>query len=301
MMGTRREHLAKFWGTALPALLAAGCASLPGGLPPISFPYGKPAAPPKIFVRYFPYGPSLDRRFFAPVPDYRLWTDSRMIRDLDRMGAAGVDVAVVHVSAEGFGPAFRRQRFARFAAFASSPGAARPRVMFELAADVCADANLFSTFQKWFLKKRVGGLPAYFRASDGRPVILLEAAAGSPTLRHPAIAYRSGGEWTWKHPRVNEMQALAGRRRVASVCAGLLAGRDPRGRLTWKVPRRKGWTIRAELRIACNAGAETILAASWNDFSAGDCLEPNTYDGRNVLEAFSTEIGRLRAYWSAPK
>jgi len=282
-------------------IVAGGCASLRGALPSVSFPFGKPAAPPKIVVRYFPYGPSLDRRFFAPVPDYRLWTDSRMVKDLDRMGAAGIDEVVVHVSSEGFGPAFRRERFGRFVVLASKPGVTRPRVVFELGADISGNVDLFSAFQAWFLHQHVGGLSAYLREESGRPLIFFENAGNSPALRHPAIAYRGigpGNAWAWSHPAPEDLLTRAGRRRVVAICAGLLSGRDERGRLIWKIPRHGGRTIRAELRAACNLGAETILVSSWNDFSSGDCLEPNTYDGNEMIEAFSREIQRLRVYWN---
>lgn len=259
---------------------------------------------PTIAVRYFPYGPSLERAGLTPIPDYRGWTNERMERDICRMVNAGISLIVVRIDlGEFWQDKYQRERFERFVTMASSPrvsGSERVSVVFEVTQrGPGAERNLRHLLD-WFVDKGIGSMQSYFQW-HGRSLILLGAGTMNTTLRHPAIGFStSGGQgslWNWEASplAVSRNTPLPSSARQLAVSAGKLEGTDARGRLTWSVPRRKGRTLRTALRAAFAQRPTLVLVSSWNDYEHGDFVEPNSLDGDRLLNTLKREIARLRA------
>ncbi len=261
---------------------------------------------PLIAVHYFPYSRSLIRKIASPIPDYHGWTDERMVKDLDRMGIAGISVVCVEVSSSAFSEPYRRERYAHFAALASRPGVNRPQVLFVLGAGFNAVPQLGQTFLGWFLSRRIGDFTGYYR-EDGRPVIGLGEGAEALTLYHPALRFRiffgAQAEWKWEHVSVDDLRRMESGggdpARVLSLCAGYTRGlRDRHGRLIWSIPRRRGRTLRNELRWVVRLRPRVVLLSSWNDFQSGDFIEPNSLDQSRAFEVLQRETLRWKR-WAA--
>ncbi|NOY81217.1 MAG: hypothetical protein GXP31_09455 [Kiritimatiellaeota bacterium] len=265
------------------------------------------ASPPAIAVHYFPYGPAFSRTLFAPVPEYRGWTNERMERDLSRMAHTGIDVVVVRVElGEFLSDDYRRERFERFVALASSSRFGDlnvPQIVFEVVRDEPVSQQGFGRFLEWFVSKDIGAFSSYYRRR-GRALVLLGPALIAVAARHPAVCFEAGGgrgsSWRWG------ALGTAGAMPDAKACrvlirAGGLDGVDERGRPVWSVPRRGGRTLRTAFREVLAQGPKMVLISSWNDYESGDFIEPNSLDGSRVLTVLREELSRLRAEGNTQK
>ena len=253
------------------------------------------AGEPVVAVLYYPYGKGLARKIATPVPDYQGWTDERMERDIGRMRDASIDRVLVHVDVDRFRDTYRRERYKRFLELIEVYGG-RLAGTFWLASNSASDAVL-REFTRWHAEAGIGAMSCHYRA-EGQPVVLLGQEFASCSVYHPALLFcrtaGPGAKWS--------LDGVAGERawvrpdgKFAVVRPGLApeGGRSLRDR-DWPLPRRRGKPLAEALRELAGKRPAVVIIRSWNDFSAGDFVEPNSLDGKRMLKALTTELRRLR-------
>jgi hypothetical protein len=75
---------------------------------------------------------------------------------------------------------------------------------------------------------------------------------------------------------------------------------DAKNRPVWELPRDKGGCLRQELARAYAARAGLICISSWNNYVAGDFIEPNSLDGEAPSKALAAAVRQAREASRAP-
>lgn len=286
-------------GTVLALLV--GCATGPfAGGPPPPVPYARGECP-TFLISYIPYPTARQGRQAVPVPDYHGWTDERMERDLRRLRDCGVDGLVLRLDAAILSDGFRTERLARFVRMADAGPS--PLLLLPCIAGAPGLAALETSHEDLHVFLRQIGLleagVAYREA--GRPLVLMTAGVRATGAPHPGLAVVQIGSDAsgWRIPAWNAADRLvaspSGQTLVHAGWRGDSALVDKKGRPAWALPRARGATLVAELRTAFDARSRIIWISSWNDFGAGDFVEPNDMDGDAVYRLLQAEIRRVRS------
>ncbi len=278
------------------AVVLVGCAVRE--LPPVIM-YGT-GNPPVFMLVYHPYGASSVRRIAAPMPNYHGWTEERMERDWVRFRRLGIDVVLVTVDLSDVTEKFKLESYTRFFRVAESGGGRdHPKIALCLRDSTGEHGGAASLrmFTNWHITNGLGRSPAHFRL-NGRPLVLLGEGTGRLRGNHPALAFvravGAGAPWTLTGSASGGVFQLSADGHQAFVSGGCVGGGAVRDERAWATPRLKGKTLRRALWAAFSAEARYIVVSSWNDFAAGDFVEPNTLDGESALDVLVKEMARAR-------
>ena len=261
---------------------------------------GKPLS---VALCYYPYGSGLVRSLATPVPDYEGWTDERMQRDIGRMVSAGVDVVLLQLDLSGGGEEFRLERYRRFLEVVDQEaGDAKLTAVFWLNS---VSTSALTEFVRWHVRRGVGALGSHYRVK-GQPVVMLGHGVAASPVRHPALGLRKAdvpdADWSLGPDRGERVWVRADGR-VAVLRPGLAPADGSRTKdKRWPLPRRNGRPLWEALTSLASLEGELparIVVRSWNDFSSGDFVEPNSLDGKRMLRSLTEGIERLRAQASS--
>ncbi|MBN2448979.1 MAG: hypothetical protein JXR77_01235 [Lentisphaeria bacterium] len=224
-----------------------------------------------------------------------------MERDLARLRRCGLDGVILALGSDALSDAVLRERVRRFLHLSSA--AAPPlRVVLAFRPEHGRGAGRIESGElaAWLTDLRQTGAASLY-CRGPRVVVVALPGVEIRGSRHPSFlaiqARGEGGEWSWGPPDNAARLRPRGAERQVLIYAGHRGDPgavDRRGRPLWAIPREDGEALRAELRRAFAAGALTICISSWNDFAAGDFVEPNSLDGEAAMEVLAREIARLR-------
>lgn len=294
------------WGAGC-VLVVSGCVGSPRA--PVSEDYASGDSRPEIVVTYHPYGPSQLRHLAQPTPDYSGWTDGRMDRDIRRMADAGVDVLALVLDVSTEIDDRMQSRLTRFMAMgaelhASSSG---PRLAFWLTSSAVqpTDAATAAAFLAW-LAGRDPHLRSWWYQLAEMPVVVLAPELSTISVRHPALRMvrtalppsQGGVDWAWWDGRRQEPPSPNLLANAAQTQVAVRGGADTADRGWGGTSRARAF--RASLRAAFAMRPQHIVVASWNDFGAGDFIEPNRVDGDSLLKVLTEETARRRALTAPP-
>ena len=283
------------WASACVAAMAllalclmCGCAGLPADRQT-----GAEAVPwqPTLVVEYYPYPvwePEEAVQDIRPVPAYKGWTDERMRRDLERLVDVGTDVIMAVVRPQALGRAEVSQRFRRFYELAAE---ASPDLRITIALYIDGDLSIPFDNLAGFLRQQ--GLlrhgAAWRPTVDGLPVLVCPEGLrldreGGDDLK----IWRFGRELpvrpqTLEHPGVvSEWNGFAWVR--AGDSGGCDHGASQNWQRAWVAPRQGGLVLASQMTEARRMGCSSVILASWNRFTDGSFVEPNSFDGEKVME-----------------
>ncbi|MBR6056986.1 MAG: hypothetical protein IKP58_02325 [Victivallales bacterium] len=255
---------------------------------------------PLILAVYHPY-PSFTTTVEAPVrplPGYDGWSNNRMERDLQRMQEAGLDGVLLFVKPEDLADAIRFERIRHFYELAS---ARQP--VFRIVLVLDGNNELSTDNAAQFIKRK--GL-ADFQCTlrlHSRPVLAFNKSIRLVRNNGMASSYfcirHISHDWTvppmganFDHPAPFDgfIWVKAGDCHAA-VDNSENSALSRQG--TWSLPRGKGRNFANRLRKAFQEKADIICIQSWNDFTDGSFLEPNTLDNNIMLTVLRREIAIL--------
>jgi hypothetical protein len=251
-------------------------------------------AAPVFLMKYYPYRPN--GYFIAqPVPNYTGWTGERMERDLGRMTLIGIDGVLVVVTPGMFADRFRRDRLLAFISMARRTDL---RIGFFLEPGPGGSTFQREALGEWVVAAGLRSAPACMKR-NGRPLFIVGPGVRLDGPNHPAVSFVHTKpvfrEWRWPNPGAAKRWHLGKPGDQVLVRAGF-RGADgvADDEKTWTLPRSRGKTLQRQLWRAYDLRALTICISSWNDYTSGDFVEPNTLDGRAAYELLALEIARAR-------
>jgi hypothetical protein len=287
-------------GVCLSACTSTRLSTFPDPLNPC---YGYPEGrQPRIFVIYHPYGSFFKRTVpeIMPIPDYKegCWNDERMVRDLERMVSAGIDGIICVVDIKDIEDKEKQERWSRFVKLACL-SSNQLKVVFMLDRSGDYAFGPASVFFRFLFDTGTADEPDYFTLPDvagsrHKPVVIT-----GPRLqivdRHPGVSLlRASGEnpvWCLK-PSVNPLDPVAVGRdgRQAIIPAAIY---DAAASI-WILPQDKGNTLGEGLKAALARHPDYIVISSWNNFEAGDFVEPSTQDGGKTMLRLTSELAMVK-------
>lgn len=243
-------------------LTLTGCGTMSPPPPPPPEIRFTAANRPTFAVAYHPYGPSLPRHLAAPLPNYTNWTNERMGRDLRRFQEVGFGRVFVCLTTDQVNDGMILDRMLYFLSEADRLGGPQVAMLVgsgetPLVRDALARRLLSVRIQASRQAVQEGG----------RPVVYLRPGVNVVGESHPALLFQTmpKDEWHW---------AVSGR----------VVGRDLQ-REHGHILLRSMWEGYAKRR--------PVIVVTWNDFSTGDFVEPNSHDGAQVAELVQEEIKRI--------
>jgi hypothetical protein len=298
--------------TALLLLLAGamqGCRSgaTPQGAAGPAWPYG-PGERPRFTMLYLPY-PQDGVPLALPTPTVYGWTDERMTRDLSRFRAAGLDGLILGLQPGVFTDALQSERVVHFLDLVARQAAPAFRVVLLLVPPALAPAATSIEAEyigKWLTSNDLLHLSCLERGA-GQIMLVCPPGTAVTGPPHPALCVvrtdAPGAPWTWGDPAVPARLQPTGPDRQVLVYAGWRGRNAPVGRNgqpRWEIERRQGRSLEAEIRSAYAVKAGLICISSWNNYVAGDFVEPNSLDGDHVLRRLTALIRQAREAAQAP-
>lgn len=243
-------------------VLSVGCGTLSSPketAPDIGF---TAANRPTFAVAYYPYDCCVPRHLAAPIPNYNNWTNGRMVRDLRRFREIGFATVLVCISVDQINEEFAVERVLQFIGEADRLGG--PKVVLLIGSGK-------TPLRRDVLARRL--LTARIQASkqalqeDGRPLVYLRPDLDVIGESHPALMFQvmPKNEWYW-------------------AVAGTVSGQELR-RDKGNVLRHSIWQGYKERR--------PYMVITWNDFSTGNFVEPNSFDESLASDIVQAEIRRV--------
>lgn len=287
---------------SLTAVLGLGCR---GTRTPVSeestwaYPTGQC---PRFLVLYLPY-PRQGAPLALPSPTTPGWTDQRMERDLARVLTAGLDGIVLGLLPETLADAFQTQRLTRFADLVSARAPAGFELVLLLVSSSSSAAEVDrNSIGKWLVASGLDS-NSLIRRQAGRVLVAVSPRLTLTGTPHPAVAVvplvGSTSPWRWPEPGQADRLVPTGPESQVVVYGGWRGAAAPGGsppeHPAWELDRRRGRALEDELQQAFAVRALTICISSWNDYVAGDFVEPNTMDGDAVLKRLTAVIRTAKA------
>jgi hypothetical protein len=255
---------------------------------------------PQFLVVYYPYL-AAGTPLAESAPRAYGWTDQRMLRDIGRLQGTGAEGIVLALRPELIADAVQSERITRFIHLIEQEGGTLQRVVLLLLPPALPrPASSKEDVGKWLVTNQLQSATAILK-QDGRVLLVLAPGALLDGPLHPAVvavgAGTPGASWTWGEPAQAARLQPAGSGRQVLVYAGWRgrdAPLDAKGQALWELARGKGESLRKELAAAYAAQAGLICVSSWNDYLAGDFIEPNSLDGDALSKALTTAIREAR-------
>lgn len=282
-------------------LMAASCANVPEeGAPKLTAnPYGGHRKP-LILAVYHPY-PNFSTTVesaIRPLPGYSGWVDSRMERDMQRMRGVGINGVLLSINPEDLADNIRFERISRFYDLA-----AVQQPSFKVALMMGGNNELdIENVSQFIYRKGLADIPSAFKL-NGKTVIVFDRLirlVQKEKTEDNTFCYRHIGK-NW--PLLPQGDAV-GRPEPMDGFVWVKTGDnhespDIRGspiinlQDNWILPRGNGRNFANRLRHALHDKASIICIQSWNDFSDGSFMEPNTLDRNLMMTVLQKELGIL--------
>ena len=282
-------------------LMVASCANVPEeGAPKLTAnPYGGHRRP-LILAVYHPY-PNFSTTVesaIRPLPGYNGWVDSRMERDMQRMRGVGINGVLLSINPEDLADGVRFERIRRFFELA-----AVQQPVFRVALMLGGNNELaVDNVSQFVYRKGLADIPSAFKL-NGKTVLVFDShirLVQKDKTENNTFCYRHLGK-NW--PLLPEGK-LIGHPVPPDGFVWVKTGDnhespDIRGspiineQDAWILPRGKGKNFANRLRHAFNEKASIICIQSWNDFSDGSFMEPNTLDRNLMMTVLQKELGIL--------
>lgn len=248
---------------------------------------------PEIWVEYYPYplpGGPPPLIGVRPLPDYRdSWTDQRMQRDLSRIRSAGISAILLFLAPEKLGDPFFCDRVRHFQGLAAglTPPLPVALVLASFAPLRLDRQNVMDFFQT----QGFAHDPHYLSWQGQRPLFFSESIHLLGSYGGLQTAAQFGAELP---PRPLDASGFNASNGAVWIKAARIAAEqtDIRGR-AWLIPRSGGTALADRLRQAFAQQASPIILSSWNDFSDGSFLEPNSHDQDLLLRTLQAALAAL--------
>ena len=276
-------------------LLVASCATISDDSVPIlkENPYTNHKKP-LILAVYHPY-PDLRSTFPSPIrplPGYDGWTDSRMERDMQRMRGACINGVLLSIMPEDLADNIRLERIRRFYELA-----AVQQPVFQVALMLCGNNELtVDNVAQFVYRKGLADTSSAFRL-NGKPILVFDSKVRlvqKGKIENETFCYRQiGKNWPslpdgqlFGHPAPPDGFTWV---RVADNHGTVIYDAYD----AWVRPRAKGRNFANGMRQALLDKSDIICIQSWNDFSDGSFIEPNTLDRNLMLTVLQKELDIL--------
>jgi hypothetical protein len=248
---------------------------------------------PLILTVYHPY-PDFRSSFPSPIrplPGYDGWTDSRMERDLQRMQGVGINGVLLSIMPEDLADNIRFERIRRFYELA-----AVQQPVFQVALMLCGNNELaVDNVAQFVYRKGFADTSSAFKL-NGKPVLVFDSQVRlvqKEKMEKENFCYRQIGK-NWPSLPGN----LIGHPETPDGFTWVQAG-DNRGVIvydaydSWILPRGNGRNFTNRLRQALLDKSKIICIQSWNNFSDGSFIEPNTLDRNLMMTILQKELSIL--------
>lgn len=259
--------------------------------PPPEFSFATTDWRPQCLLEYYPYPtwePESALQDIRPIPAYTGWTDERMLRDIERFQGTAVSVIMLVITPQNLGQPDILTRVRRF---------------YDLVAQNAPGLKIMLAFQaERQLKMPFSNVLGFMRKQG----FLTHSAAWTPNNGPAVIAISSHLElseernstdltvWHFSRELPERPHHLFDSSSLATLgqCAWIIAadcgvvhsGATPEWQQRWNAPRRNGLTLKTQLMQAWAQRLPYIIIGSWNNYSDGSFLEPNSLDGEKLLD-----------------
>lgn len=254
-------------------------------------------ARPLILAVYHPY-PDFNTTVessIRPLPGYNNWSDNRMERDLQRMRGVGINGVLLSIKPEDLADEIRLARIRRFYELA-----AVQQPVFRVALMFCGNHELATDNVSQFIyRKGLADVPSALKL-NGKTVLVFNhqiRLVQKEKTQNNTFCYRHLGD-NWPaipvgnlicRPALPDDFAWV---RTADNHINPNMSNTPilNEQDAWALPRGKGRNFANRLRNAFHDRAAIICIQSWNDFSDGSFMEPNTLDRNLMLTVLQNEL-----------
>ncbi len=261
---------------------------------------------PLILAVYHPY-PNFSTTVesaIRPLPGYSGWVDSRMERDMQRMRSVGINGVLLSINPEDLADSVRFERIHRFYELASVQ-----QPSFKVALLMGGNNELdIENVSQFIYRKELANTPSAFKL-NGKTVVVFDKSIrlvhkdktdGKENSFVKLFYYKQiGKDW----PLLPQGTAI-GRVEPTDGFVWVKTGDnhespDNFGKQiinlqdSWILPRGNGRNFANRLRHALHDKAAIICIQSWNDFSDGSFMEPNTLDRNLMMTILQKELGIL--------
>ena len=261
---------------------------------------------PLILAVYHPY-PNFSTTVesaIRPLPGYSGWVDSRMERDIQRMRSVGINGVLLSINPEDLADNVRFERIHRFYELAAVQQPA-----FRVALMMGGNNELsIENVSQFIYRKGLADVPSAFKL-NGKTVIVFDRLIrlnqkektddkGKSYVK--SFCYRQiGKDWPMLpqgnaigHPVQTDgfvwVKIGDNHESPDSFGTQIINLQD-----NWILPRGNGRNFANRLRHALHDKASIICIQSWNDFSDGSFMEPNTLDRNMMMMVLQKELGIL--------
>lgn len=249
---------------------------------------------PAYGIHYYPYTVSAVRTTATPAVDFNDWSRKRMVRDLDKLQEAGIDIVIVSMNPEEIENKDRISKYMEFIELAGSKPE-YPKVAF-MAECYNATKKQLQDFVKWCENAGFDKMPGYFKFK-GKPLVEIYEGLKDRYINSDKLSIRHTvwrQQWYWGVAKSAETTKMSKNGEQVMVFAGFLENGDAGPEAGWKLERKDGETLKKRMRAAIKLNPEIICIASWNDFWEGHFIEPNSLDGDKLYEVLCEEIQKTK-------
>ena len=283
-------------------LLASSCASDPkeGAAPKLTENPYSGSGKPLILAVYHPY-PNFNTTVessIRPLPGYSGWVDSRMERDIQRMRSVGINGVLLSINPEDLADSVRFERIHRFYELAAVQQPAFLVALMMGGNNELAVENV----SQFVYRKGLADIPSAFKL-NGKTVLVFDKQVRlvqkDKNVDNTFCFRQIGRNW----PQLPQGNAIGRPETTDGIVWVKTADNhespDIIGKQiinlqdSWILPRGKGVNFANRLRHAFNDKASIICIQSWNDFSDGSFMEPNTLDRNLMMTVLQKELGIL--------
>ncbi|NQZ68882.1 MAG: hypothetical protein HRT89_12525 [Lentisphaeria bacterium] len=238
---------------------------------------------PLISLVYYPVPIDTKRRLAEPDLKTDSWTVTKMKLDIERFNELGIDVLKIKLDP------FNKMGV-NDAALKSFLKLLKEEKGFKiiLSAECRSRDNIsIRSFLDWSFSLNIYNHPAYMTCNN-KPIVELVNVA-DPVLKLIGL-YIDYKTWHVKHeyssyPELKFTQ-LSNKKDEIKVVAAL------RGRYTWI--KRNPASFQHCFQTLAQIGFKFIEIDSWNDYSKGSFIEPNTHDGRLFFDTLKRNVKQLK-------
>ena len=289
-------------------LMVTSCASDPkqGSAPKLtSNPYSG-SGKPLILAVYHPY-PNFSTTVesaIRPLPGYSGWVDSRMERDMQRMRGVGINGVLLSINPEDLADSIRFERISRFYDLA-----AVQQPSFKVALMMGGNNELdIENVSQFIYRKGLADIPSALKL-NGKTVIVFDKQIRlvqsvkqdeKEKTFDKAFCFRQiGKDWPLLPQGIDIGKPESMDGFVWVKTGDNHESPDSFGKQiinlqdNWILPRGNGRNFANRLRHAFHDKASIICIQSWNDFSDGSFMEPNTLDRNLMMTVLQKELGIL--------
>ena len=289
-------------------LMVTSCASDPkqGSAPKLTANPYSGSGKPLILAVYHPY-PNFSTTVesaIRPLPGYSGWVDSRMERDMQRMRGVGINGILLSINPEDLADNIRFERISRFYDLA-----AVQQPSFKVALMMGGNNELdIENVSQFIYRKGLADIPSALKL-NGKTVVVFDKQVrlvqsvkqdDKEKTFDKAFCFRQiGKDWPLLPQGIDIGKPESTDGFVWVKTGDNHESPDSFGKQiinlqdNWILPRGNGRNFANRLRHAFHDKASIICIQSWNDFSDGSFMEPNTLDRNLMMTVLQKELGIL--------